>query len=139
MPGIIQARDPKIEWRELTQADVEWSRLMIAQALRGALPYGYHDTTAQSAWGNVVNQAIIRGEIAIGATVNGGALCGLLIARAAVDAPGAGALVVECNVSMFGDELPAQMLAVARDLAQRSGVLLAQRRVVPAIVEYLPA
>ena len=84
MPGTLQASDPRIDWRDLTHADVDFVRFMIPSFMNGALPYGYHDTNAYTAWGGMVSQAIQRGEIAIGAVVNGGSLAGVLVARPAL-------------------------------------------------------
>lgn len=136
MPGILHDRDPRTVWRELTVEDVPQARDLLVAAYRNALPYGYHDTGARTAWGGLVAGAINYGEIAIGATVNGGALCAVLVARHSARA---GGLVVE-GVTGFGDiATPEQLLTVARQLAAERGQALYARTVVPETVSYAAA
>jgi len=133
MPGILRDRDPRVEWRELTPEDVPFARDLLVAEARGALPYGYHDTGTRTAWGGLVGGAINYGEIAIGAAVNGGMLCAVLVARYSARA---GGLVVE-GVTGFGDIVKAQeLLSVARTIAAERGQPLLTRTVIPEQVSY---
>lgn len=133
MPGILHDRDPRVIWRELTPDDVPFARDLLVAEARGGLPYGYHDTGARTAWGGLVGGAINYGEIAIGAAVNGGALCAVLVARYSAKA---GGLVVE-GVTGFGDIAPAaELLGVARTIAANRGQPLMTRQVIPEQVSY---
>lgn len=133
MSGILHDRDPRIEWRELTPDDVPFARDLLVAHTRGALPYGYHDTGSRTAWGGLVAGAINYGEVAIGATVNGGALCAVLVARYNSRA---GGLVIEGATGADGFVTPEQLVQVARNLASQRGQQLVRRTVIPEQVTF---
>lgn len=108
----------KVTWRHLTEDDLHNVADMLWQQKRNELPVGYFNTTPRSAWFSVTASAIQYNGLAIGAEMNGGAVCAVVVATA--DSRG---LVMRAAIGI-DDATRDALLKVAKDLAAQRGMTL---------------
>jgi|GEM_PF-5663507 hypothetical protein len=114
------------------QPDEAEAAARIAWGCEGALPDGMSNTHGLTAWYSVVAGAIAWGDIAMGLRVNGGAICGVAVAR--VDpADRSRMLLMTCCSAYDADWYRPRMAAAVRDLVQRRGLSLVRRRTVTTV------
>lgn len=114
------------------QPDEAEAAARIAWGCEGALPDGMANTHGLTAWYSVVAGAIAWGDIAVGLRINGGAICGVAVAR--VDpADRSRMLLMTCCSNYDAEWYRPRMEAAMRDLVQRRGLTLARRRTVTSV------
>lgn len=114
------------------QPDEAEAAARIAWGCEGALPDGMANTHGLTAWYSVVAGAIAWGDIAIGLKVNGGAVCGVAIARAD-PTDRSRMLLMTCCSAYDADFYRPKMEAVLRDMVHLRGLSLVRRRTVTTV------
>lgn len=114
------------------QPDETEAAARLAWSCEGRLPDGMSNTHGLTAWYSVVAGAVAWGDIAMGLRINGGALCGVAVARA--DPADRGRmLLMTCCSAYDADWYRPRMEAAMRDLVQRRGLALVRRRTVTTV------
>ena len=109
------------------QPDEAEAAARIAWACEGRLPDGMANTHGLTAWYSVVASAVAWGDIAMALRINGGAICGVAVARA--DPADRGRMLLMACCSNYDAEwYRPRMEAAMRDLVQRRGLSLVRRR-----------